>query len=30
MNNAGIFYLIWPNFWFQKNLRRKLSSKVLF
>jgi hypothetical protein len=28
--NTGIFYLIWLKFWFQKNLRRKSSSKVLF
>jgi hypothetical protein len=30
MNNTGIIDLIWLKFWFQKNLRRKLSSKVLF
>jgi hypothetical protein len=29
MNNTGIFDLVWLKLWFQKNLRRKLSSKVL-
>jgi hypothetical protein len=30
MNYTDIFDLIWLKFWFQKNLRKKLSSKVLF
>jgi hypothetical protein len=25
-----IFDLIWLKFWFQKNLRKKLSSKFMF
>jgi hypothetical protein len=30
MNYTGIFDLIGLKFWFEKNLRKKLSSKVLF
>jgi hypothetical protein len=30
MNYKGIFDLIWLKFWFQQNLRKKLSEKFCF